>query len=114
MVLTSDNSPLARNIQDYKLPSGKNIPEISKYDGTGDPDDHIESYKWMMDAYYLDKKYRCIFFPIVLPEEAKLWYKCLAAESIHDFNQLKEECVKKFIQQRRYTADAQDILGCRQ
>lgn len=32
-----------------------NILEIMKYNGMGDPNDHIENYRWTMDAYYLDE-----------------------------------------------------------
>lgn len=66
-----------------------------------------------MDVYYLDKKYLCIFFPTTLSGPMWLWYKILPMESIHDFNQLKEESISYFIQQRRYTTDAQAIFGCR-
>lgn len=45
---------------------------------------------------------------------ARLWYKSLSAQSIHDFNQLRETFIGHFIRQRRYIQDAQAILGCRQ
>ena len=79
----------------------------------GDPDDHIENYKWTMDAYYLDEKYWCIFFPTTLSRAAQLWYKTLPTKSIRDFNQLRVEVIGHFVQQRRYTENAQAILGCR-
>lgn len=51
-----------RSIREYQLPAGANIPEITEYDGTGDPVDHIEHYRWRMDAYYLDENIG-VFFP---------------------------------------------------
>lgn len=28
----------------------------------GDPNDYIKNYRWMINAYYLDELYWCIFF----------------------------------------------------
>ncbi|KAL7583470.1 uncharacterized protein LOC111905507 [Lactuca sativa] len=67
-----------------------------------------------MDAYYLEEKYRCIFFPTNMLGPARLWYQSLPVESIHYFNYLREEFIGHFVQQRRYTTDAHAILGCKQ
>lgn len=67
-----------------------------------------------MDAYYLDKKYWCIFFLTTLSDATRLVYNNLLADSIHDFKQLRKEFMGRFIQQRRYTTDAKYIFRCRQ
>lgn len=77
-VLRSDNSPLVRSIREYLLQVEANIPEITKYDGTRDLNDHIENYRWTMDSYYMDEKYWCIFFSTTLSGPTQLWYKCLS------------------------------------
>lgn len=42
-VLRSNNPPLIRSIREYQLQATTNPPDMSKYDGSSDLDDHIEN-----------------------------------------------------------------------
>lgn len=76
----SQLNPLSPSLQPSDLDQHEN------YNGSGDPDDHIENHKWIMDAHYLDEKYKCILLLATLSGPTQLWYKSLPTESMHDFN----------------------------
>lgn len=107
-------SPFIAEIEQYKLPACNRLPRMKPYDGSMDPDDHIENYRWMMKAHYLYPRFWCTYFVTTLSGPVKSWFKSLSPRNIRDFEHMEEEFMAKFIQQRKLTYDPQALLVCQQ
>lgn len=53
------------------------IPNIPNYDGTTDPNEHIDTYEWKMMSLRMDKGFTCTYFPVTLSENAGKWFNAL-------------------------------------
>lgn len=64
------------------------IPNIPKYDGTTESDEHINTYEWMMTSLRMDKRFTFTYFVVMLSGNACKWFKALHPRSISSFEQL--------------------------
>ena len=75
--------PLSREILNTKLPRGlEKPPPLGQYDGTTDPDEHIENIDALLDYRGVRGAIKCRLFPTTLRKGAMTWYKSLPRESI--------------------------------
>ena len=65
------------------------LPNLKTYNGTTDPDNHIDTYEWTMTLLKLDERFWCKYFPTTLDGNAGTWFKTLCSGSIYNFVQLK-------------------------
>lgn len=90
------------------------LPNLKTYNGTTDPDSHIETYEWMMTSLKLDKHFWCTYFPITLDVNAGTWFKMLRPGNIYNLFQLKYLFLTNFMQLQKYKGDSNSITGCKQ
>ena len=107
-------SKFAPELLQYESPNLSKLPHVPRYDGTTDPDDHIDTYEWMMASLKIDERFQCTYFPVTLTGNAGTWFKTLPQGCIRNFAQLKYLFLSNFMQLRRYKGDTNTILGCRQ
>ena len=75
----SKRCPLSPTIQRAPLPRGlEKPPSLTPYDGTIDPDDHLENVEAALDYRNVGGSIRCRVFPTMLRKGALDWYKKLA------------------------------------
>ena len=55
---------------------------MGTYDGTTDPDEHIENIDVLLDYRGVRGAIKCLLFPTTLRKGAMTWYKSLPDESI--------------------------------
>ncbi|MCI52149.1 hypothetical protein A2U01_0073393, partial [Trifolium medium] len=70
--------PLSRRIMDVPLPVGlEKPPAMDTYDGSTDPDDHIENIEAVLEYRGARGSIKCKLFPTTLRKGAMAWYKSL-------------------------------------
>ncbi|KAL5547487.1 hypothetical protein UlMin_002718 [Ulmus minor] len=77
------------------MPDRLKLPD-SKYDGTGDPADHLENYRSWMELNSATNAFKCRAFVITLTGVARRWFRTLRPETISSFRQLSESFISQF------------------
>ena len=85
-------SPFVESIMEVPLPSTWKNPTLDKYDGTTDPDEHVDAYVTQVNLYTVEDALLCRVFPTSLKGAALSWFTRLPTHSIDCFDTL----VKKF------------------
>ncbi|GAU46144.1 hypothetical protein TSUD_401460 [Trifolium subterraneum] len=81
--------PLSRRIMDIPLPRGlEKPPTLDKYDGTTDPDEHVQSVETALDYRNLRGSIKCKLFPLSLVRGASTWWRNLPSGSIDSWEEL--------------------------
>ncbi|KAL5580084.1 hypothetical protein UlMin_012526 [Ulmus minor] len=77
------------------MPDRLKLPN-SKYDGTGDPADHLENYRSWMELNSATNAFKCRAFVITLTGVARRWFRTLRPGTISSFRQLSESFISQF------------------
>ncbi|KAL5542557.1 hypothetical protein UlMin_010267 [Ulmus minor] len=77
------------------MPDRLKLPD-SKYDGTGDPADHLENYRSWMELNSATNAFKCRAFVITLTGVARRWFRTLRPGTISSFRQLLESFISQF------------------
>ena len=109
----SVTSPFAKERLDYEISNTAKLPNLNTYNGTTDPDSHIDIYEWTMTSLKLDEQFWCTYLPTTLDGNACTWFKALRRGSIYNFGQLKYLFLMDFMQLRKYKCDSHSIIGCK-
>ncbi|XP_042751977.1 uncharacterized protein LOC122194804 [Lactuca sativa] len=107
-------SPFVKELLDYEIPNAAKLPTLKTYNGTTDPNSHIDTYEWTMTLLKLDERFWCTYFPTTLDGNTDTWFKTLRPGSISNFAQLKYLFLTKFMQSRKYKGDSHSIIRCKQ
>nr|KAJ0199675.1 hypothetical protein LSAT_V11C600301860 [Lactuca sativa] len=98
----SVTSPFVKELLDYEIPNTTKLPALKTYNGTTDPDSHIDTYEWTMTSLKLNEKFWCTYFLTTLDGNAGTWFKKLQPGSILNFAQLKYLFLINFMQLRKH------------
>ncbi|GAU40231.1 hypothetical protein TSUD_270310 [Trifolium subterraneum] len=83
--------PLSRIIMDIPLPRGlEKPPTLDKYDGTTDPNEHVQSVETALDYRNLRGSIKCKLFPLSLILGASTWWRNLPPGSIDSWKNYAE------------------------
>ncbi|GAU51788.1 hypothetical protein TSUD_415740 [Trifolium subterraneum] len=95
--------PLSRRIMDIPLPRGlEKPPTLDKYDGTTDPDEHVQSVETALDYRNLRGSIKCKLFPLSLTRGASTWWRNLPPGSIDSWEELCRMFTSHFTTSRRH------------
>ncbi|GAU34804.1 hypothetical protein TSUD_394300, partial [Trifolium subterraneum] len=95
--------PLSRRIMDISLPRGlEKPPTLDKYDGTTDPDEHVQSVETALDYRNLRGSIKCKLFPLSLTRGASTWWRNLPPGSIDSWEELCRMFTAHFTTSRRH------------
>ncbi|CAL5183386.1 unnamed protein product [Lathyrus oleraceus] len=96
--------PLSRAIMEAPLPKGmEKPPNLAVYDGTTDPDDHVDNVNAMLDYRNdITGHLKCRLFSTTLRKGAMAWYKSLAPESITSWRVMRSMFTRHFTASRRH------------
>ncbi|GAU51522.1 hypothetical protein TSUD_140370 [Trifolium subterraneum] len=95
--------PLSRRIMDIPLPRGlEKPPTLDKYDGTTDPDEHVQSVETALDYRNLRGSIKCKLFPLSLTRGASTWWRNLPHSSIDSWEELCRMFTAHFTTSRRH------------
>ena len=79
------------------LPPKFKISDVEKFDGTGDPKQHVRRYISIAEMKGLEKKQTLHAFPLLLMGGASRWYYNLDPSKTKVWNELVELFVDQFI-----------------
>ncbi|XP_021971565.1 uncharacterized protein LOC110866728 [Helianthus annuus] len=86
---------------------------VGKYDGLGDPDDHLNLFKSAGEVACWPMPLWCKMFVQTLVGAARVWWDNLPTGEIDSFEDLEAKFILQFSQQRRHTKDWNELLHIR-
>ncbi|KAL5541827.1 hypothetical protein UlMin_009537 [Ulmus minor] len=95
-LLEEIESPFTEEIRMAIMPDRLKLPD-AKYDGTGDPADHLENYRSWMELNSATNTFKCRAFVITLTGVARRWFRTLRPRTVSSFRQLLESFISQFV-----------------
>ena len=86
----------APNIAATAYPSGFRMPHLSKFNGDGDPSDHLGMFNTLMMAHNIGPELRCLIFPSTLTGPARQWFKQSKRQSISSWKTFSADFKRAF------------------
>ncbi|KAK6163803.1 hypothetical protein DH2020_000667 [Rehmannia glutinosa] len=83
-------SPFALVILCELLPSGIKTSNLSEYDGTGDPQEHLDKFYAKADIYDMTDASYCKVFHTTVTKRALMWFNQLLVRLISGMDKLTE------------------------
>nr|KYP54773.1 hypothetical protein KK1_000972 [Cajanus cajan] len=96
------------------LPHGWKPLHLDRYDGTTDPDEHVDLYTTQVNLYTNNDVILCRFFPTSLKGAALNWYTQLPAESIDSFGTLVRRFTAHYATSRPHHVTSAALASLRQ
>jgi len=87
---------------------------LEKYDGSTDPDDHIDAYVSQLTLFKSDGCIYCKVFPTSLPGVTLSWFTHLPPGSIDSFATLKAKFVAQFTTSKPHQMSSVALVNIRQ
>ena len=96
-------SPFTEDVISAPVPDNFKMPrkDICGFAGTGDPEDHLDTYLDWMNMQSASDAVKCKIFPLTLSGDAKTWYGNLKRQSLSSFHELSKEFRSSFAASRR-------------
>src|SRR5436190_6734854 len=110
---SENESPLATHILNAHLPRFK-MPQLERYDGSGDPDDHVQTYRTSMRLQGANDSLLCLAFSTTLKKAAREWYNNLAPGSVGSFRDLSRYFRSQFAAGKRRKKNPAQLLAITQ
>jgi len=112
--MTPRRSPFAETILEVPLPGTWNNPTLDKYDGTTDPDEHVNAYLTQVGLHTTEDALRCRIFPTSLKGAALSWFTRLPAQSIDCFDTLATKFGAQFTTSQPHHLTSIALVNIRQ
>lgn len=81
------------------------------YDGTRDPDDHIQNYMTMMNLHGAKEPLLCMAFHTILQKSAKDWFNGLPLGSMWSFKDLSHAFCNQFVASKMMKRSSANLLS---
>ncbi|KAK4389832.1 hypothetical protein Sango_2320200 [Sesamum angolense] len=107
-------SPFSAAILAEALPAGVKVSNLSEYDGTGDPQEHLDKFYAKIDWYDLSDATYCKVFRTTLSKRALPWFNQLPAGTITSIEQLTQRFLHHFSMNKRVPKTAAFLFTIRQ
>ncbi|KAL0462362.1 UNVERIFIED_CONTAM: hypothetical protein Slati_0123800 [Sesamum latifolium] len=99
-------SPLATHVLAEAIQPGIKIPNLSEYNGVGDPQDHLDQFLARADLLDISDAAYCKLFRTTLSGKAMVWFNQLPLGTIETFDQLSQRFLHHFAINKRYPKTA--------
>ena len=99
---TTAQYPFTDEIMAIRLPKGWKNQSLDRYDGSTDPDEHLNAYVAQLSIYTTDTHVFCKVFPASLRGAALSWFTQLTPQSIDSFDSLKAKFAAQFATSRSH------------
>ncbi|KAL2505636.1 Ribonuclease H [Abeliophyllum distichum] len=107
-----ENLPFTNDLKAMEVLVNFRMPIMDKYNGRGDPSDHINIYKTKLQGQSLVVK--CQNFHTTLISDVKRWYNKLKPGNIRRWPQLKKKFINAFIGNQMMIVDIAQLNNIRQ
>ena len=91
------DSPFTAFVTSFPLPPKFRMPQVESYDGSKNPQDHLESFKTLMHLQGVANKIMCSVFHTTLKGPTRFWFSRLTPNSIGTFKELSAQFASYFI-----------------
>ncbi|KAL0395033.1 UNVERIFIED_CONTAM: hypothetical protein Slati_4469500 [Sesamum latifolium] len=98
--------PLATHVLAEAIQPGIKIPNLSEYNGVGDPQDHLDQFLARADLLDISDAAYCKLFRTTLSGKAMVWFNQLPLGTIETFDQLSQRFLHHFSINKRYPKTA--------
>ncbi|XP_059436624.1 uncharacterized protein LOC132169640 [Corylus avellana] len=95
------NLPFTDRVMRFPMPGNFKVPRVGEYDGSGDPSDHMESFRAHIILHETPDEIACRAFPLTLRGVAKEWFGSLKPKSVYGFDYLGQQFLGQFLATRR-------------
>ncbi|GAB2297226.1 hypothetical protein Dimus_038460 [Dionaea muscipula] len=106
--------PFTRNVmEDYYLATVR-LPSLDSYDGTKDPEDHLNHYEVRMSLQNFSDGMMCRAFPSTFKGAARRWFYRLPSNSISSFEEFGEKFIAQFAISSIFTKSVPNLFDVKQ
>jgi hypothetical protein len=113
-MLEDESLPFTGRVKAYPMPDKFKMPRIEKYDGNGDPQEHLEAFREHIVLHGTPDEIACRAFPLTLKGVAKDWFTRLPHKSVGTFKDLGRLFLTQFLATRKMKKDPTCLLTLRQ
>ncbi|KAL0417216.1 UNVERIFIED_CONTAM: hypothetical protein Slati_3553500 [Sesamum latifolium] len=96
------------------LPVGVKVSNLPEYDGTGDPQEHLDEFYAKIDWYDLSDAAYCKVFRTTLSKRALAWFNQLSVGTISSLEQLTQCFLHYFFMNKKVPKTAAFLFTIRQ
>ncbi|KAI3797242.1 hypothetical protein L1987_32497 [Smallanthus sonchifolius] len=112
---STSSSCFSKRIANFVFPMKIKMPaKIKIYDGTNDPEDHLQVFSGATGVERWINAECCHMFMQTLIGSARLWFSSLPERSIDSFDDLSQRFRANFTQVKKYTKDAAVLYQIKQ
>ncbi|KAL2236614.1 UNVERIFIED_CONTAM: Retrovirus-related Pol polyprotein from transposon [Sesamum indicum] len=108
------NSPFANQILIETVNPGFRMPDLPKYDGTRDPQEHIAAFDMVMNLYGQASSIVAKLFVTTLTGKAQEWFTNLPPGSIESYEHLVQKFAFHFASKKKQKRSATHLFTIRQ
>jgi hypothetical protein len=113
-MLEDESLPFIECVKAYPMPDKFKMPQIEKYNGSGDPQDHLEAFREHIILHGTPNEIACRAFPLTLTGVTKEWFTGLPPKSVGNFKELGRLFLTQFLATRKRKKNATCLLTLRQ
>ncbi|KAL2254676.1 UNVERIFIED_CONTAM: Retrovirus-related Pol polyprotein from transposon [Sesamum indicum] len=114
IVAHNRNSPFANRILTELVNPSFRMPDLPKYDGTRDPQEHLAAFDMVMNLYGQSSSIIAKLFVTTLTGKAQEWFTNLPPGSIDTYEQLAQKFAFHFASKRKQKRSATHLFTIRQ
>ncbi|KAL2249779.1 UNVERIFIED_CONTAM: hypothetical protein Sindi_2451600 [Sesamum indicum] len=114
LVTQNKNSPFCNNILSEVVNAAFKMPDLPKYDGLKDPQEHVSAFDLVMNLYGQSDSIEAKLFVTTLTGKMQEWFTSLPARSIKSHEQLVQKFVFHFASKRKQKRSATYLFTIRQ
>ena len=100
-MLDDENLPFIKFVRAYTMPDKFKMPQVEKYDGSGDPQSHLEAFRQHIVLHGTLDTIACRAFPLTLTGVVKDWFTRLPLKSVGTFKELGRLFLSQFLATRK-------------
>ncbi|KAL0329078.1 UNVERIFIED_CONTAM: hypothetical protein Sradi_4894500 [Sesamum radiatum] len=114
MVAQNRNSPFANKILTEVVDASFRLPDLPKYDGTNDPQEHVSAFELVMNLYGQTDSINAKLFITTLTRKAQEWFTSLPSGTVESYNQLIQKFTFHFASKKKARRSATYLFTIRQ
>ncbi|KAL0378569.1 UNVERIFIED_CONTAM: hypothetical protein Sradi_3162400 [Sesamum radiatum] len=114
IVAQNRNSPFSNKILTEVVDPSFKMPDLPKYDGTKDPQEHVAAFELVMNLYGQSSAINAKLFVTTLTGKAQEWFTSLPSGGIETFDQLIQKFTFHFASKRKQKRSATYLFNIRQ
>jgi hypothetical protein len=113
-MLEDESFPFTERVKAYPMLDKFKMPRIEKYDGSEDPQAHLEAFREHLILHVTPDEIACKALPLTLKGVAKDWFTELPSKSVGTFKELERLFLTQFLATQKRKKSVTCLLTLRQ